>query len=96
MLILVPVAVFCLAVSIPFAVKVNRSAGINRTLLCVILPLLFGNLAWQSWHDWQAASGNTALQNMIAFWCAAGTCSVGLIACGRRLWWLRTHKHVGW
>lgn len=93
---LVPIFSLLTAASIMFAFTVNRRAGAARTVLCVIFPLVFVLFASDNWRGWHAASGNQALQYEIAFVLSCVTLAALLIALGRRIAWLRHHKHDGW
>lgn len=89
-------AVLYAAMSIHFALMVNRRATVSRTVLCVTFPILFSLFVWDDWDRWHASSGNDALQYSIAFVLTCVALAGMLIALGRRLWWLRHHKHDRW
>lgn len=93
---LVPIVMLCAVASIAFVFTVNRQTNGARTTLCVIFPVLFASFAWNFWSAWHTSSGNEALQYSIAFVLACITLAAMLTALGRRVAWLRHHKHDGW
>lgn len=92
---IVPLAVFFTALTIPYALTVNRRATVARTILCVIFPIESALFAWSFWNEWREASGADASQYWIVFVCACVACVVTSAGLGRRMWWLRHNRHSG-
>lgn len=89
---MVPVAVLCVALSVPYSVTANRRPGLARTTVSVIFVVLFAMFAWTHWLEWRNASGAVSVQHAIAFWCYCATFAMCMIALGRRIVWIMQHR----
>lgn len=87
------------AVSVGFAVTVNRYTSVLQTVMCCLFPVLFGWFAWDSWVQWQSAPPNPTgggYPYSVEFVSWSVATAIFLIALGRRIAWLRHNKHTGW
>lgn len=90
---IVPIAMLCVAMSIPYAFTATRNPRLSKTIVCVIFPVFFAMFSWSIWQDWHAANNTGALQYLLVFVCVCLTFAITLVALGRRVQWLRHHHH---